>query len=813
MGVLSDSLNNRAATIQATPKPVTSSAPRSNSVFVTSTPPPSQAPSNNGSFFSGGLFSKAMDILSLPTYAFASFNQGINKRAKELQAEARPSGQTAFQQKGIGGIFDALGAGFNNVLPGISKRTSFGKGPDNYDVASEIGVKDGFANDAVNFASNIVAPSIPAGKIASVTGKVASKIPGAAKIIPNLATKIGFGQKAATTTDLVPTAGKLVENTGEVLNRQIPGWKQFFNRASNNIASQGQWGQSLAQDLKTWRDVAERSAGMWVDRLRPVAELSKKEFDTFIDYAEGKVPPNTLPPTAKLQNALAAWDSVRKEVVDIADNIGLQIGARENYFPHVFDSDFFKNRSNFQSAVEHLVKTGQAATNEDAAKLLRDMSRRIKASKYGNLEAERIANIPGWKRDKDALFNYVERAASRLSEVATFGKDYEKALGKIAKLSDEGFDGDTTQKLFRQAVGDIDYGSMQSKASRIIRTGQAITKLGLGAFTNVGQNVNTATTVGILRTLKNIPGAMSSEKRQFALRAGVTLDGVLKDLAEGGGFTGSVLGKAMTMPGFNQVEKFNRTLAAWAGKEFADDLAKQAVKGDATAIRQLQKIGLNPQSIIQNGGKLSMEEQITAARNIVERTQFKVDPQDLPGWASSPWGKVITQFKSFAYNQTAFMKREIYDEAAKGNFQPLIRFVVAAPIVGGGIRELRNVLTFRDSEEDPTKRAIGYYKQAGGLGLAGDIYEGFFPQNDKYLPPDRAALMAASSLFGPTASTVNDAAGAFSEARQGRYDAAGRFATKQIPIVGPAASNLLFPYKSQKKKSSGRSLPPLAPLK
>ncbi len=267
-------------------------------------------------------------------------------------------------------------------------------------------------------------------------------------------------------------------------------------------------------------------------------------------------------------------------------------------------------------------------------------------------------------------------------------------------------------------------------------------------------------------------------------------------MREGAGWSGSI--GNIGSPGFNEVEKFNRTLAAWVGKSYAEELAQQVAKGgkgSLGATKALEKMGLDVKAIAARGGQLTEEEQIRAARNIVERTQFKVDPQDLPGWASSPWGKMVMQFKTFAYNQTAFMAREVITPAMQGDITPLARFLLIGMPIGMAVSEARNLARWRPSEEDPTKRMSQYFQAVGGFGIASDIITGLFPQNSQYLDPNRATTMALGTLGGPTISTAMDAYGSLTNAIQGKPENIERFALKQIPLVGPTIKNIVLPYK------------------
>lgn len=572
--------------------------------------------------------------------------------------------------------------------------------------------------------------------------------------------------------------------------------QQGFNRVRNVIASQGPAGQELAQNLLNQRDRAETLAGDFVSRMPTVRNLSKADFANFVDAAEGKAKPLN----ATVAKAVGEWNTIRNEIHGLAGD-QLDIGKIENYFPHHFDPKQFTR--NWQSNIQHLIKTGQAADATDAAQKLRYAADVVRNRKYGNLEASRIVDLPGYDKTKEALFNYIEGASNRISQAETFGPKDEKSLSLINQIAQSGGDADTVKHMYDIAVGAKKYGQGSKQLTGALRRFNTTTKLGLGALTNMGQNVNTATVTGPVRTLAGMVGAMKPEAQDFALKAGITLDGVLSDLKEGGGFAGKVMGK-LSAPGFNKVEKFNRVTAAWAGKGYAEDMAKAAANGSQAGIEALQKMGLNPEAIIKRGGSLTPEETIKAARNVVERTQFKVDPQDLPGWANSPWGKTVAQFRTFSYNQTAFLGREILQPAQKGNFAPLARFLAVGLPVGAALTETTNVLRNRKSEENPAKRVMQYAQKVGGAGLASDLITGLFPMNGKYLDPNRATTLAVSTLAGPTFGSLAEGYGALTNAIQGKPQNLERFALRQTPIVGSTLQNTLLPYQSQNGQANTR---------
>jgi hypothetical protein len=590
-------------------------------------------------------------------------------------------------------------------------------------------------------------------------------------------------------SNIIP--GKTASGSNVVGPTRTAGFREFWDRTRNVIAHQGPAGQQLANDLQRSRDLAETMAGDWVNRMPTVRKLTPEEFDDFVTLAEG----GNAPSNPKITQALVEWDTVRNEAWNAANNAGVVIGKQQNYFPHVFDEKVFSNPKTWNDNIQHLINTGQAATTAEAEQMLRRAHDVVRNRRYGNLEAARLVDLPGYQRSADVLFGYIENAARRISQASVFGAQDEKALALITKMGEQGFDANAAKHAFDVASGAKTYGTKLSAASNVARTYNAITKLGLSALSNAGQTVNTATVTGGIRALTATKEAIfNPQASEYALKIGATLDGVINDLREGGGWAGK-LGK-ITAPGFSTVEKFNRTVAAHAGRQFARDMAQDAVKGSRSAIEELTKMGLDPQAIIQRGGRLLPEDEVKAARNIVERTQFKVDPQDLPVWASSPLGKMVMQFRTFSYNQSAFMTREVITPALKGNAGPLIRFLIFGGPTGLAVTEIRNFIQARPSEENWTKRIEQYYQRVGGLGILGDLVTAFFPMNSQYLDPNRYATMAIGSVVGPSFGTAAEFLGAAAGAVQGNPTNLERFALRQIPGVGTTLQNLILPYKT-----------------
>jgi hypothetical protein len=634
------------------------------------------------------------------------------------------------------------------------------------------------ANKVLNF-PNSIGEGFDVAKGALVSTKVskdAEKLSDSAKILT-----------APLTGKNLP---KTKTYTGPMKTVAIP--KRVMDRTVNVIKGMGNGGKALANNIKLARDVKETLAGNWMSKIPAVRNLKKNEFTEFVDAVEG---------TAKTQNpkisqALREWNSLSEEIYSTAKNTKIDIGYQKNYFPRNYDPSIFSDRNKFNAAVDNLMKTGKYASKEEASKLLTETGNVVRNRKAGNLEYNRISDLPNYDKTHEALFNYIDNAATRIAHVNTFGMNDAKAQALISRIGTEGYDNQLAKKYFDRIVGATKEDPTISKISNGLRTYQTATKLGLGAITNAGQTVNTATVTGILRTIKNIPKAiLNNDVKDFALKSGVVLDSVINDVREGSGFASKVLGK-LTAPGFNSVEKFNRTLSAWAGKEYAESLALQSLKGNKKASGLLTQMGINPQEVRIQNGVLTEAQQIKAARNIVERTQFKVDPQDLPGFASTPLGRIATQFKSFSYNQTAFIGREVLDPLLKGDALPLFRLLSVGIPVGATSLTLKDKIRMKqDSQEpNPFKQVWSAFNAAGGLGITSDFYNNLIDYNSNTKSGDQVNV--AKSLGGPTVGTALDVAG---NILQPDLKSARDLALKQIPVVGTSIDNFIKNNEADQK--------------
>ena len=471
--------------------------------------------------------------------------------------------------------------------------------------------------------------------------------------------------------------------------------------------------------------------------------------------------------------------------------------------------DMINDKVKRQEIREYLIRTKQAANNEAVDVIFSRFLEKSNDRRHGNLEMERIADLPGYERTKGALYAHILGASRRISEIRQFGVDDAIYKGLRDKLGSQGYDVNVADEMFNIIVGAKVHD--EYKSANFMRHFVAFTRLGLSAIGNLtGGSANLISVVGVIKAAQTAPKALwSKEEKHFADVTGSTLTQVLKELREGQGWTDKVIpgtnksASDLAMPGFNAVETFMRRWSAVAGREFADDMARKAVSGNVTAKRALDKMGLDVDGVLKRRGVLTENEQIDASRSIVERTQGRVDPQDLPGWATSPWGRVVAQFRTYGYNQNMYIGRELIDEAVKGNVAPLVRYAIIGTLGVAAAQEGRNAIVGRDREEDPVKYALQAI--SGNMGLVGDLGRAIIPINADRLTTARHVSMILGALGGPSVGAISDAAASAIDASKGDFESAGRTGLRQLPVVGSILQNRLLPYKAPGGPSEGSS--------
>jgi hypothetical protein len=532
-----------------------------------------------------------------------------------------------------------------------------------------------------------------------------------------------------------------------------------LTRSSKGVIERsGASGKRIKETLDIADEEGALTAGAQVDQMHSVlSKLSKQEKATLADVIEG-----TAKPISEAQaQAAAAWKEVSTDIFTRAREQGLDIGFVEGYFPH------------------HVLKGDEKAVNS--------MLNRTAPRRYGNLELSRQTDMP-YDKDPSVLMDYIESANKRIAEAKHFGANDEVLYNLANEVAKEGGDNVQVMKYLDQILGK-EQAQAGKSASEAIRSAQTVLKLNPGtAVTNLTQNISTMlrTDVGsvgkaVKKAITNPTEAWSNARRAGEISADEAR--VLADYAgEGKGVT-----KWLRAIGMLGAERVNRVIAVNAGMEYTTKLARQAKNGDQAALRELSRLGMT----------LDDFDALKGGRRISQQTQFTTAPGELPYSWHTPLGKVMTQFKSFAYKQTGMLANEakrIASETSQGNFKPLtnalITYGVAAPIAGEIVNDVKSLLTNkkRDSEFLSAERYVENILGATSLGLL-DSTGGLFGEY--------GTAGVISTIGGVTAGDIYKGAESIAGlSSDDEYDKrkAARFATNQIPFgVGKFLSNTLIP--------------------
>lgn len=666
---------------------------------------------------------------------------------------------------------------------GIHQNIASGQGNDFFKSITSF-IETGKKDSRFNFDNELFTKSQPLQEGVRLKGKERGFIPGHPQASKILQSETGTGPKQG-------------------LNRFYP---NILRSGERSLENQGTTGEELLKVMENQRVAGDLQAGKWKALVNQfIGQLNDAQKSNLTDVLEGKATPMdaTVGTSAKVMRNLL--NKVQSEAV----GAGLNTGKLENYFPRKYNWSDMVKKGRKEKIYQHMVDTGQASTKAEAEQFFKDFIIKNTERKAGNLEYERMFDIPGYERDPEkALTMYAETAAKRISEAKAFGKGDENISALINKISDEGGDYRSAQKIFDYVYK----GEDKNAFTNALLGYNAFTKLSLAFFSNITQSANTAAKGGLLNTIKGaaqalVQGIKATKGKRYDDIA--TLANAFDEhiTLQETGLSNKFMKGAMYL--FQKVENFNRRTAANTGVLFAKELAQNPKS--AYAVRQLKSLGLDISEIAK--GKLTQEQLLTAANKMAKITQFKANALMMPQAWRTPLGKVLTQFKGFSFMQTKFLRDEVIKEAGKGNLAPLLRFLVIAPVASYITQSTRNWINQAKTQAD--FRKLDLYRKA-----AGDLPSDFISQmqyanskKDKwYTTPLTNVKNFASPVIGPTGGDIMQLMSALEQkgniARQNeqwysKHPLAQsdpnldlkRFAVQKIPFVGRNLSNTVFGYK------------------
>lgn len=585
--------------------------------------------------------------------------------------------------------------------------------------------------------------------------------------------------KMPSPTRELPPASKV--NGGLPLASSPSALKQTFASKVTAIRNLGTASSTKLADTIQQTERTRQALQAKYNYAMPTAQkLSKDDFSNMVDVIEGKAKPNSATVAQAAKEASGALKQVNKD----AFAQGTLIGSRQNYFPHVYDFKAIqKNPGMYDAALQHLIDTGAAKNPEDAVQLFKQHATQndLWPNTQGNLENTRETDMPGYAKTKGALNGYIGGASTRIAQATHLGTENEVARRLIGNIRLEGGNADTATKAVENYLRAPDTGQgALSKISSGARSVFGAASLSKAPISHLGQTSNTAVEAGIGRTLTGWARHLSQNPadKDFVAKTGVTNPQELHSYQNQ--FT-SVKGAAsrITAAGLKPVMKVNRSVTALAGRAYGQHLAST---GDVTGLRALGVEG-------DIGKTLTSDQEVQAARGLVNKTQFSGSRATTPIAAETAGGKLVGQFRTaYAYKQTGFLYNQVLKEAQKGNLVPLARFIgVSAPVGAGTVL---------------AKNAISGKKESGGgiatdaLGALGGIPGEAAVQLAKYGLKSGDLTNTLAGLAVPLAGEGLTVGSNLDSLLHGKPAPAERTVLKAIPLVGSRVSSALLPPKT-----------------
>lgn len=499
----------------------------------------------------------------------------------------------------------------------------------------------------------------------------------------------------------------------------------------------------------------------------------------------------------------------------------IPIQKRTNYVPYYRDM-VQMNRiakagtSERQAYLEKMVADGRADNIKHAGEVLDAMidyeQRRVPLHiRSGPMQHQRELEME-FPRENDAKKwsrRWIHDYARRMGQAYVFdAKDevYNKLVDQLAK---KGGDVERFKRIYRLFVGrpqpeDVAYANV----GRLARESVHLTMLGprSGAL-QLTQLSNTAARLGWMRTLEGITAFWRHpELRAAAEEAGALLPSehiATEQEAMEIATKWWVENITMLPRGDAMARRLSALSSGIATQKWARDYYAiyEAARGEAPrtgAAAALKYVGLRNKAeqaailqnrlektagipvrlVIQHKGELPIDVLLSAMRNGSHNTQFASNLLDLPEMKSSPQGRIIFLLRTFAKQQSTFVKSMVAD-AARGDTGPITRYLLTYPALYAVAKPFLDLFSSRDLVDESDQAALDYAKEVleasaitGMFGGMGDFINQM-AQSD----PGKLAMGVLGPVAGFAAGTIADTGAAL----HGDFSKLGWRALKMTP--------------------------------
>jgi len=510
----------------------------------------------------------------------------------------------------------------------------------------------------------------------------------------------------------------------------------------------GTWGKYITRQVRRERLHTDY---LWSKWFTPLAEDVKNLTPSQMDEIVAALHPMeangrrvVMPQDPKLQAMAVRIRQDLNEIGTLRQEIGDPVrlangGERpfemmDDYYPlHIPPDELTSSIQIKRRIIEHLMETGQASGPTEALTIYNDFIRKNVTNKFGNLDYAREAWIEPEKFDlfRD-LSRYYYGSARRISRHKFYGGTGSTQLPK--KMT-------TWLDALRQDVGPDEYiyahqamtrhfkheavDDAMSDMLKRIRSFETVAHMGLAQIMNSSEPVHTAVFAGFHNFAKGfaraIRGTSRMDARELVARNAAAVGSTIRDLFGEAGGAGSLTSKFLKYSGFSPIEKWNRKLASHVGIQYIESTVAKLQRNPTSPRlrRMLDEVLINADDVLKNG--LSEESLIKGAMELSNRTQKRTGVIDMPMFMSHPMGRIVAMFKTFAYGSARLMTRDFL-LAVHRNPERLLRLLVAFPVVGEIVGDVRNLATGNIRDTEGLARLAENYAYVGTLGILYDFF-------------------------------------------------------------------------------------------
>ena len=543
----------------------------------------------------------------------------------------------------------------------------------------------------------------------------------------------------------------------------IPGFKTI-----NNFRRYGPSGSAIANKIELHEKNRLQYSGYGINHVHKISKLigGPSKWSRFVSIIEGEIEPvtNEEKEALRLYNEVAEFyaDKAEKLEIDTRDTAGFlrKFRPRQNWWPRKYDRTDLEKEEFKKKAIQHIM--AQQNIDEARATEMYEVFRKdLKSAQFGHIERSRELDLEGYRRDMGVIIEYITGAANRLSWVEQFGKDIFIGVGKgfeperlvelMGRLPDKlTFPGlppvyprQEVRKIIermnpRPKVDALTQWSQRARTIQVIKLAFAQIPNAFQWFTNTWPKVGTKNMIiGLWNRI------LSKKATDFAEISGATGSHRAMEMAEVQriGILGKMAELFLKLTAFSSTEINNRILSSLPGSKYAQDIANKLMISQGTGLRaawyrwrtpylreELKKMFLDPDEVLKHG--LSEQNLKDAGYAISLITQFSARPGYIPSTWSSEGGRLTTQFKNFAYNQSALLWNEalkpfidfIGSKGRRGNLN-LFMYMIAIPIAGAVVTKIKEKIYRKkilDEDRPLYLKMLVWAMQVGGFGIAAD---------------------------------------------------------------------------------------------